>query len=326
MTPVDEQTYQHLYGPVPSRRLGRSLGIDLVPLKICSYDCMYCQLGRTTHKTIERSPYVPADEILREVERKLASDASEPDYIGIAGSGEPTLNSDMGRIIAGIKGMTGIPVAVLTNGSLLWMPEVQDELMAADLVLPSLDAGDAGLYTYVNRPHRRIRFDTMVEGLASFTKRYRGRVWLEVLLLAGVTGIPGEVSKIAGLAGHIGPARVQLNTVCRPPAEELAHTVSEDELLSLSALFSGPVDIVSHPPEQARALSGSPGASREDILELLKRRPCTAADIADGLSLHVNEVLKHLDVLAKSGDVITTVVDGRVFYTADQPADDTRDF
>ncbi len=149
---MSSNDFKYLYGPVPSRRLGRSLGIDLVPFKTCTYDCIYCQLGRTTNKTMERRPYVPVKDILSELKIKLAIGGS-PDYISIAGSGEPTLHSDIGELIGKIKEITKIPVAVLTNGSLLYLPEVRAALMQADLVIPSLDAGDEELFHYVNRPH-----------------------------------------------------------------------------------------------------------------------------------------------------------------------------
>ena len=182
--------YRHVYGPVPSKRLGRSLGVDLAPFKRCTYDCIYCQLGRTTDKTVEPKAYATSEAICSELERKL-SFGPPPDYISLAGSGEPTLNAGIGELIAKIKGMTNIPVAVLTNGSLLWRDEVRAALMAADLVLPSLDAGDEAMFQYVNRPHRDISFERMIAGLSDFVRVYPGPVWLEVFLLAGVTAMPG---------------------------------------------------------------------------------------------------------------------------------------
>ncbi|MDD5451901.1 MAG: radical SAM protein [Desulfovibrionales bacterium] len=306
--------FQHVYGPVASRRLGRSLGIDLVPFKTCTYDCVYCQLGRTTNKTLERKEYVPVKDVLVELGQKLAV-GDVPDYISLAGSGEPTLNSGIGDLIRKIKGLTDIPVAVLTNGSLLWMSEVQDALMTADLVLPSLDAGDESLFRYVNRPHESISFEQMVDGVVSFSKRFPGELWLEVLLLGGVTGIPAEVEKIAAIIRQIRPARVQLNTVVRPPSEEFAFPLSSDQLLTLKGLFPDQVDIISENERdlsQATALSGS---RNEDVLALLGRRPCTFADVASGLGIHITEAVKQLDALKSAGKVTTVLVDGRVFYT-----------
>ena len=170
----------YVFGPVPSRRLGRSLGVDLVPLKTCSYDCIYCQLGRTTCKTIERKEWVPLDAVLNELEGKLST---RPDYITLSGSGEPTLYSRLDEVIERIKSITDIPVAVLTNGSLLWQEDVQQQLAAADLVMPSLDAGDPATFHLVNRPHEALTFEKMLSGLIAFRQHFHGRYWLEVLLL-----------------------------------------------------------------------------------------------------------------------------------------------
>lgn len=191
---MKENDFHYVYGPVLSPRLGRSLGIDLVPFKTCNYDCIYCQLGRTTHKTLERKECINGDEILREVERKISA-APPCDVVTLSGSGEPTLNNRIGDIITEIKKLTTVPVAVLTNGSLLWMEDVRESLMNADIVIPSLDAGDEHLFQHVNRPHRELLFRRVVEGLIHFTKTFPGSVWLEVFLLAGITGIQSEVEK-----------------------------------------------------------------------------------------------------------------------------------
>jgi wyosine [tRNA(Phe)-imidazoG37] synthetase (radical SAM superfamily) len=316
---MNANAFRYVYGPVPSRRLGRSLGIDLVPFKTCSYDCGYCQLGRTTNKTLERKEYVAVDEVLAELERKLAQDT--PDYITLSGSGEPTLNSRIGDLIRTAKDLTHTPLAVLTNGSLLWMPEVQDALMPSDLVLPSLDAGDERLFRYVNRPHRGISFERMVDGLVSFTKRFQGEVWLEVLLLDGLTGVPSEVEKIAALTQRIAPARVQLNTVSRPPSDQFALPVATERLHALKQLFPIEVDVIAEGgPEASRAPARSDAADAE-ILALLSRRPCTSADVANGLSIHVAEALKRLDGLLADGKVSTVVTGGRTFYAASSAED-----
>ncbi|MDQ7838895.1 MAG: radical SAM protein [Thermodesulfobacteriota bacterium] len=294
--------------------MGRSLGIDLVPFKTCTYDCVYCQLGRTTNKTLERKEYVPVKDVLAELGQKLAV-GDVPDYISLAGSGEPTLNSGIGDLIRKIKGLTDIPVAVLTNGSLLWMSEVHDALMTADLVLPSLDAGDEPLFRYVNRPHEDISFEQMVDGVASFSKRFPGELWLEVLLLGGVTGIPAEVEKIAAIIRQIQPARVQLNTVVRPPSEEFVFPLSPDQLLALKGFFPGQVDIISGNERDLSHATALSGSRNEEVLALLSRRPCTSADIASGLGIHITEAVKQLDALKSAGKVTTVLVGGRVFYT-----------
>ena len=306
---------QHVFGPVPSRRLGRSLGVDLVPFKTCTYDCVYCQLGRTTNKTIERKNYIAIDEILAELEQKLAA-KDTPDYITLSGSGEPTLNTGVGDLIGSIKDLTDIPVAVLTNGSLLWMHEVQDALMAADLVLPSLDAGDEQLFRYVNRPHGSISFDRMADGIAAFTKRFKGEIRLEVLLLDGVTGIPAEVEKIASTIRRIGPARVQLNTVFRPPAEEYAVPVDADQLERFLRFFPKPIEIVSENKPGRYQPARAPTITNADILALLRRRPCTVHDVAAGLRVNANEAAKRLHALSQQGVVRTVRKTDAVFYRA----------
>ncbi len=305
--------FRYVYGPVASRRLGRSLGVDLVPFKTCSYDCIYCQLGRTTRKTIERSEYLPIAPMLAELERKLAAGPA-PDYITLAGSGEPTLNARIGELITGIKKLTSIDVAVLTNGSLLWMPDVRQELSQADLVLPSLDAGDRELFSRVNRPHAAIDFDTMIEGLIWFTQNFAKPVWLEVFLLADITGISSEVEKIAGLTQRIRPERVQLNTVSRPPCEQFAQSLTAEQLQAFTALFEVPTEVVSESPVHASRSDAGSAVSDADILALISRRPCTARGVAEGLGLHINEATKRLRDLCAQGNAIPARDSRDVFY------------
>jgi wyosine [tRNA(Phe)-imidazoG37] synthetase (radical SAM superfamily) len=304
---------RYVYGPVSSLRLGRSLGIDLVPRKTCSYDCIYCQLGRTTKKTMTRREYIPIPEVLDELNRKLASGV-EADYITLAGSGEPTLNSGVGTVIRGIKELTGVPVAVLTNGSLLGDREVQDALLPADLVIPSLDAGEERLFRYVNRPHPGVAFDAMAEGLIEFTASFPGQVWLEVFLLAGVTGIPSETEKIASLAQRIAPDRIQLNTVRRPPSEEYAHPLTAAQLRELSVLFPSGAEIISAERADRPPAETETGASDADILAILRRHPCTVRDAADALHIHPTETLKILAGLVEAGKAKTAVLNGQTFY------------
>jgi wyosine [tRNA(Phe)-imidazoG37] synthetase (radical SAM superfamily) len=306
--------WRYVYGPVFSRRLGRSLGVDLVTFKTCTYDCIYCQLGRTTEKTADRREYVPISGVLDELKRKLAA-GSDADYITLAGSGEPTLNRGIGTVIRGIKALSKIPIAVLTNGSLLWNREVQDALLPADLVIPSLDAGDERLFRRVNRPHAGIAFDAMVDGLMEFTARFPGEVWLEVFLLDGLTGVPSAVEKISCLAAKIAPARVQLATVYRPPAEKTARPVSAARMRELSALFQPAAEILaSERTGRPSAPASASAVSDADILDVLRRHPCTLQDAADALHIHAAEALKRLDGLASAGKARTVAQDGKVFY------------
>lgn len=310
---MSSNVFKYLYGPVPSRRLGRSLGIDLVPFKTCTYDCIYCQLGRTTNKTIERREYVAAKDIISELKTKLAMVGS-PDYISIAGSGEPTLHSYIGELIGMIKNMTTIPVAVLTNGSLLYLPEVRAALMRADLVIPSLDAGDERMLQYVNRPHPAITFDNMANGLIEFTRDFPGQVWLEVLLVSGVTGIASDAIKIAALAKMIGATRVQLSTVCRPATEEYACAVERNQLENLARIFPGIVDVIVEDESVHLSVSAAHDITNEEIVSLLARRPCTLTGVCAGLGLHPHEAVKKLKKLADENRITTLRAEHDVFY------------
>ncbi len=301
--------HSYIFGPVPSRRLGRSLGIDLVPFKTCTYDCIYCQLGRTTQKTTERKEWVPLGEVLNQLQNKLST---RPDYITISGSGEPTLYSRIGELIVAIKDITELPVAVLTNGSLLWDSEVRRGLMRADLVVPSLDAPDERLFRYVNRPHKEISFNQMVEGLGEFRTSYSGQYWLEVFLLSGITDLPAEIEKMAGIVRRIEPDRVQLNTVTRPPAEDFAAPVSKEQMKRFTAMFGDGAEVIAdyRGTHQKDEFIGR----REDIVTLLRRRPCTIQDISEGLGLHRNEVVKYIQELSEKGVIDSELRVSRLYY------------
>ncbi|MDY6914260.1 MAG: radical SAM protein [Planctomycetota bacterium] len=302
----------YVFGPVPSRRLGRSLGVDLVPFKTCSYDCIYCQLGRTTCKTIQRKQWVPMADVLAELDAKLTT--TRPDYITLSGSGEPTLFSRTGELISRIKAISDIPVAVLTNGSLLWRPEVRSELAVADLVIPSLDAGDEAMFGAVNRPHEEISFEKMLGGLIDFRREFSRQYWLEIFVLAGYTAVETEFDKLVGCVDMIKPDRVQLNTVARPTAEDFALGVSRERLGELAARFDPPAEVVADfrcDGEQARFAAG-----REEILNMLRRRPCSLDDIAAGLTMHRNEVIKYIEELTAEKLISQSRVAEKVYYKA----------
>jgi wyosine [tRNA(Phe)-imidazoG37] synthetase (radical SAM superfamily) len=286
----------YVFGPVPSRRLGRSLGVDLIPFKSCTFDCLYCQLGPTETKTIEPQDEVSVDEVIVELKEKLPA---RPDYITLSGSGEPTLFAKIGDLIEGIHAITDIPVAVITNGSLLWDREVRRRLLHADVVMPSLDAGDKKTFEAVNRPHEKISFERLIEGLIAFREEFHGQYWLEVLLLAGLTDTPEDVEKIASLVKRIRPDKVQLNTCVRPGAAESARMVERDKLLRFTKLFSPEAEVIAD--YQAGQTLGESMAGKKEILDMLSRRPCTAADVAAGLGLHLPQALKGLEDLFQEG-------------------------
>src|SRR5208337_1935657 len=225
-------SHSHLFGPVPSRRLGRSLGVDLIPRKTCPFDCIYCEVGPTSHQTETRFEY-EAEAMVAELRAYLEGSSPELDFITLAGSGEPTLNLGLGGIIRRLKELTAIPVAVLTNGALLYLPEVRRELQAADLVLPSLDAARDQAFQAVNRPLPGYPLSRLLQ---AFRREYPGPIWLEVLLLKGLNDSPEDLEALRRALPTLAPDKVQLNTAVRPGLRSQARPLS---LEALAAIASG---------------------------------------------------------------------------------------
>lgn len=323
----------HIFGPVPSRRLGRSLGIDLVPHKTCTYDCLYCQVGHTTEKTAARKNWVDVDEIIAELETKLSSPVrdkasempdgrqgrpasngtSRPDYITLSGSGEPTLFAGCGELIEKIKKITDVPVAVITNGSMLSEKQVRKELLGADLVAPSLDAGDEETFQKINQPCSEITFDRMLAGLIEFRREFKGKYWLEVFFIDGLNDGGEQVDKIASCIAAIGPDKVQLNTVTRPPADDVG-PVSRQRLEQIAKKLGPNAEVIADfkGDEQESGFK----IKDADIIEMLKRRPCSLEDIAAGLKTPIIEAMKHIEVLIKSGKIEAVRQNEKVYYKA----------
>jgi len=303
---------KYIFGPVPSRRLGRSLGIDLVPYKTCTFDCIYCDLGRTTHKTTSRQSYVTLGEIKKELELTLPVLDKKPDFITLSGSGEPTLNNNIGEIIQGVKKITSIPVAVLTNSSLLSLNEVRKDLSGADVVLPSLDAITPTLFEYINRPHTSLRIEETISGLIQFRKQGEGQIWLEILFCRGVNDGNEEVENFKGIIEKIQPDRVQLNTPVRPPAEDFAFPLTLGQLEKIRERLGDKAEII---PEFTAPLGEEFNSVKDaEILNLIKRRPCTTEDISKALGLRIDEVVKHLDHLTKTGAIRYRMYEHRCYF------------
>jgi len=302
---------QFVFGPVPSRRLGRSLGVDLVGPKTCCLDCIYCQVGRTTVHTLRRDEYVPADAVIAEVRAKLADD--RPDYITMSGSGEPTLNSQIGRIIREIKSFTDVPIAVLTNGALLWDPEVRRDLDTADLVLPSLDATNDRQFQAVCRPCEGLSFERLIEGLVVFRREHAGPVWLEVFLVEGLNSSDADIEAFAELMARIRPDRIQLNAAVRPTAEADVPCVSRERMDQIARRLGPTAEVIADYPAPAAA-DARLAAREEQVLEMLQRRPCTVDDIAAGLGTVPNEVLKHVEHLLRTGRIRRVRRSDKDFY------------
>jgi wyosine [tRNA(Phe)-imidazoG37] synthetase (radical SAM superfamily) len=308
-TKISKQRF--VFGPVPSRRLGRSLGVDLVPYKTCSYDCVYCQLGRTTRKTARRREWVPFEKVLKELRGKLDT---RPDWITLSGSGEPTLFSRIGELIDRIHKMTDIPVAVLTNGSLLWRQEVRKQLLKADLVIPSLDAGNAKTFKKINRPCKGLTFAKMLDGLVKFRREFKGRYWLEVFILKGPTSSDKEIRDIVRCVKEIAPDKVQLNTATRPTAEKDALAETKQRLKEIVSRFTCDAEVIADFPK-TRARTRNSSKQTLQIRDLIRRRPCSVEDIANGLALNPGEITKYLGTLKKTGTLRVDEVGGKLFYS-----------
>lgn len=225
----------YVYGPVPSRRLGYSLGVSPIPAKTCSYTCVYCQLGRTTALETDRKSYFPRQDILDEIISMARS--SNPEIVTFVGDGEPTLCKDLGWLISQAKQNLDLPVAVITNGSLLYMPDVRQDLLEADVILPTLDAGDQVTFKKINRPHHDIDFDTMLQGLIDFRKGYSGKIWLEVMLVKGMNDSEIELLKIKKAADQIEPDRIYVVVPIRPPAEDWVEPPDAETILMAQRIF-----------------------------------------------------------------------------------------
>ncbi len=274
-----EKNFPHLYGPVPSRRLGYSLGVDLLPFKTCSLSCIYCQLGNSPKKTIRRINPYSEKKILEEIKEFLKTGA-RVDFITFSGSGEPTLNKSIGWLIREIK-FTKIPVAVLTNSTLLSRAGVRKELAAADVVVPSLDAATQRIFEKINRPHPSLKIEKIIEGLVKFRKEFKGQIWLEIMLVEGVNDSPAEIKKLKEAADRINPDKIQLNTVIRPPAEKTAKPLTLEEMNKIKELFGEKAEVVAsfRKKEQEKAASDI----AEAILAIVRRRPVSLEDLENSL-------------------------------------------
>jgi wyosine [tRNA(Phe)-imidazoG37] synthetase (radical SAM superfamily) len=311
---------RYIFGPVPSRRLGRSLGLDIVPAKVCSLDCIYCQVGRTTQKTIERKEYVPVQKVLDELKARIEK-GLQADFITISGSGEPTLNSRLGFLIDEIKKITDIPVAILTNGTLLYRQDVRIDCAKADVVLPSLDAADEQTFAKINRPHPDISIEKWVAGLVQFRKEYAGQVWLEVFIVDGVNTGDAEIAAIKKAIERIRPDKVQLNTAVRPTAEPGVKRVSPAALLKIARLISPNCEVIADFPKKGRGDKAGQalqkeGGQAEDLLSMLKRRPCSLEDICNGLGLEKNQASEYISRLEGRGLVCSEQRNGVIFFIA----------
>lgn len=299
-------SYQYLFGPVLSRRLGRSFGIDVTPVKTCSFDCVFCQCGCTTNLVSERGEFVPLEAVCTELTRWLKEDG-RADCITFAGSGEPTLYSRLGALIDFIKVHTAIPVIVLSNGTLLHRPEVRNDLLKADIVKVSLSAWDESSFQKINRPVPGLTFEKLLAGERAFRNEFPGELWLEVFLMEGINADPEQVRRIAAAAAQVRPDRIHLNTAVRPPAEAGVRPVAQTKLTALSGLFSPRAEGIA--AFSADAGSGN-SLNINKVIDLLRRHPATAGQLAQSFGVETATILPLLD----DPRLQTEARDGETYY------------
>ena len=233
---------RYVYGPVPSRRLGKSLGVSSIPPKTCTYSCVYCQLGRTNRLQINREDFYPKEEILKEIEEVM--EKNKPDYITFAGDGEPTLCKSLGWLIDNCKEKFSVPVAVITNSSLLFISDVRKDLRNADIVLPSLDAGDENIFKKINRPHKGISLERMLKGIITFRNEYNGKIWIEVMLVKNLNDSDEALTEIKKCLEKIRPDRIYINVPIRPPAESWALPPSPERIVAAHQIIGEIKEII----------------------------------------------------------------------------------
>ena len=305
----------HIFGPVLSRRLGLSLGVDLIPFKTCAYDCAYCECGHTTNKTITRQEFFPPNEVLTGLGDVLAS-RPHLDTITLAGSGEPTLSLSLGLVIALVKReYPEYTISVLTNGSLMTDAGVREELAFADRVIPTLTSVYQETFERIHRPHPSHRIGTIIEGFVRFRKMYTGALWLELFVIPGVNTTDRELEGLKAVLEQINPDLVQLNTLDRPPAEGWVEAATDIELERVrDVLGKSGIEIVGrkHPVSQVTRAMTEPA---DLIRATLSRRPSTVEDLVQTTGMSGGEVVKIIDMLEQNGEVTSQRGTRGIFYS-----------
>lgn len=305
---------KYIFGPVPSRRLGQSLGVDPIPSKTCNYQCIYCQLGKTTNFTNERKNYYPKTEIIDEIKQVVAENQINFDYLTFVGSGEPTLYKDLGELIESAKIFTAKPLCVITNGSLLYKREVRSDLCNADVVLPTLDAGDEKAFRLINRPHPEIEFNKFIEGFIKFRKIFKGKFWVEIMLVRNVNDSEQALYKIKEKLDLIQPDRIDINVPIRPPAENWVQIPDKSIFKRLNNIFGEYKNI--NFPEKGVFTYHSTNFEQE-LLSIIERHPMREKNIYDTFSselLTKKEIKKRLNDLEQNQKLIKIVYNHENFW------------
>lgn len=301
---------KYVFGPVPSRRLGRSLGISPIPKKTCNYSCVYCQLGRTNKMTNMRQEFFPLEDILSEFDEYL-KDEDKFDVVSVVGEGEPTLYSRLGDLIKGLKERTSKPVAVITNSALMYDPQVRKDLMEADIVLPSLDSCDEETWHKVDRPYGRLVYNDVFDGLIQFTKEYKGQIFMELMLMDGINDDDLSLQKFHDIYKNLHYDKLYINTPVRPPAESYV-SVSSPETIQKAVELLGGISI------DALANGGFFSEIKDDyeaIISIIGRHPMNQFEILGFLeSRQADNTDKLMERLKNDPCVLLTEYKGYITY------------
>ena len=308
-----------LFGPVKSRRLGKSLGIEMVPKKVCTMNCIYCEVGKTTDLTLERKEYYPWDLIEKSIlQAKELEDTF--DVLTFTGSGEPSLNIHFEKAIALAKKIIKKPVAVLTNATLLHISSVRKALAEVDIVLPSLDAGTPETFKKINKPLPQIEFKSVVENLKKLREEMKGEMWLEVLFVKRLNDSEEELKALKSVINYIKPHKVQLNTVVRPPAFEKAQPVSFEKLEKIAEFLGEKAEIIVHKKKLDKVTKTFKNLEKEKIkekiLNYIKRRPSTVEELSSALGIEKKLIKSFLIELVSEGTVKEKIHEEKTFYLA----------
>ena len=306
--------YRYLFGPVPSRRLGLSLGVDLVPHKTCTLDCIYCECGETTNLTVTRKEYVPVKDVIAELEHYLAS-KPDLDYITFSGSGEPALHSGLGAVIDYIKdNYPEYKVCLLTNGTLFTDPAVRKGVLRTDLIVPSLDSACSDAFNRINRPAKNLNCSEIIEALITLRHEYKGLMIMEVLIVPGINDTPQELELLKEALEKIEPDLVQVGTLDRPGTEEWVKTAPKERLQEIADYLGNAELIGAFKPEHKVSSIKSLQSNR--ILNTLRRRPCTVSDLQQALNLRPAEIQKYLNLLQSRGAIEAEKRERGTFFKA----------
>ena len=312
MTKHTPSDYQYVFGPVVSRRLGISRGVDLVPYKTCTLDCIYCESGQTTCKTLQKDEYVSVESVTDELNEVLSGNP-QLDFVTLSGSGEPTLHSGIGEIIRFLKlDYPQYNVALLTNGTLFNDPHVRKAIVEVDVVKASMDAGSEKHFFHINRPHQGLDFNAIIDGLVAFRKQYRKQYAIEVFFVPDINDSPDALKQIKRVLGMIHPDSVQLNTLDRPGSFSDLKPVGPS-FLQKASLYLEHAQIINYCDRETKTQNIDKGYFQR-VLSALRRRPMTAEDISNLSGIEIGDAYSQLEELVKNGTIEKTCLNRGTFY------------